>query len=184
LPFRAREQRGNLTQSAVKVAPKIIVSEPAYCFATWDRVLLQIWRLEVTAESVETLRKVGKAFVEQNRDPVSTLSIVESTSPAPSDRLRGALSSFYRELAPYMKEQIVVAEGSGFRAALVRSVGLALSAVAPKSLPFKFVGGVEEAAQLIRPHLSPAAGGAAALQEAIKNVREQTRLAAASAERR
>jgi len=168
----------------VTVVPKILVAEPGYCFATWDRVLLQIWRLEVTAESVETLRRIGKAFVAESREPVSTLSIVESTSPAPSDRLRGALSAFYRELAPQMKEQIVVAEGSGFRAALVRSVGLALSAVAPKSLPFKFVGGVEEAAVLIRPHLSPAAGGAAGLQEAIKYVRERTRDVSAEASRR
>lgn len=157
------------------VAPKILANEPGHCFATWDRVLLQVWRLEVTTEAVETLRKIGKAFVYESREPVSTLSIVESTSPAPSDKLRGALSGFYRELAPQMKEQIVVAEGSGFRAALVRSVGLALSTVAPKSLPFKFVGGVEEAAMLIRPHLSPAAGGVAGLQEAIRTVRAKMR---------
>lgn len=137
----------------------------------------------MTAESVETLRRVGKAFVAANREPVSTLSIVESTSPAPSDKLRGALSAFYRELAPQMKEQIVVAEGSGFRSALVRSVGLALSAIAPKSLPFKFVGGVEEAAILIRPHLSPASGGAAGLQDAIKQVRERLRVAPTTTDR-
>ena len=159
----------------MKVPPKILISDSAYCIATWDRVLLQIWRQEVTAEAVENLRRIGKAFVYESREPVSTLSIVESTSPAPSDKLRGALSAFYRELAPQMKEQIVVAEGSGFRAALVRSVGLALSAVAPKSLPFKFVGGVEEAAILIRPHLSANAGGVAGLQEAIKSVRDQMR---------
>lgn len=157
----------------VKVPPKVLVNDPAYCLATWDRVLLQIWRLEVTAEALENLRRIGKAFVYESRDPVSTLSIVESTSPAPSDKLRGALSSFYRDLAPQMKEQIVVAEGSGFRAALVRSVGLALSAVSPRSLPFKFVSGVEEAVTLIRPHLSESAGGVAGLQEAIKVVRAQ-----------
>jgi hypothetical protein len=155
----------------VSVAPVIKIIEPNYCIATWDRVLLQIWRLEVTADAVENLRRIGRAFVLESKQPVSSLSIVESTSPAPSDKLRSALSGFYRDLAAQMKEQIVVAEGSGFRSALVRSVGLALSAIAPKSLPFKFVGGVEEAALLIRPHLTPAAGGAAGLQQAIKDVR-------------
>ena len=155
----------------MSVAPVIKILEPGYCIATWDRVLLQIWRLEVTNEAVENLRRIGRAFVLESKQPVSSLSIVESTSPPPSDKLRGALSAFYRDLAAQMKEQIVVAEGSGFRSALVRSVGLALSAISPKTLPFKFVGGVEEAAVLIRPHLTPAAGGVAGLQQAIKDVR-------------
>ena len=132
---------------------------------------MQIWRLEVTPEAVESLTKIGRAFVYDSKDPVSSLAIVESTSPPPSDKLRGALSTFYRDLAPRMKEQIMVAEGSGFRAALVRSVGLALSAISPNSLPFKFVGGVDEAAALIRPHLSPGAGGIEGLQRAIKDLR-------------
>ena len=169
--FQAGLGRGILTHTAVSAVPVIKILEPNCCFATWDRVLLQIWRLEVTAEAVENLRKIGRAFVYESKLPVSSLSIVESTSPPPSDKLRGALSAFYRDLAPQMKEQIVVAEGSGFRSALVRSVGLALSAIAPKSLPFKFVAGVEEAAVLIRPHLTPAAGGALGLQQAIKDVR-------------
>ena len=159
----------------MSVTPVIKVLEANYCIATWDRLLLQIWRLDVTAEAVNTLRKTSAAFVYESKQPVSSLAIVESTSPAPSDKLRVALSDFYRDFAPQMKEQIVVAEGSGFRAALVRSVGLALSTVAPKSLPFKFVGGVEEAAILIRPHLTPAAGGVVGLQQAIKDVREKMR---------
>jgi hypothetical protein len=159
----------------VNITPAIRALEPSYCIATWDRLLLQIWRLEVTAEAVDNLRKVSRAFVAESKQPVSSLAIVESTSPPPSDKLRIALSDFYRELAPQMEEQIVVAEGSGFRAALVRSVGLALSTVAPKSLPFKFVGGVEEAGILIRPHLTPAAGGIVGLQRAIKDVRAKMR---------
>jgi hypothetical protein len=162
-------------ESAVSVIPSIKTLEPNYCIATWDRLLLQIWRLEVTAEAVDNLRKLTRAFVYDSKQPVSSLAIVESTSPAPSDKLRGALSAFYREFAAQMKEQIVVAEGSGFRAALVRSVGLALSTVAPTSLPFKFVGGVEEAALLIRPHLTPTAGGVVGLQQAIKDVRAKMR---------
>jgi hypothetical protein len=155
----------------VSIAPQIRHITPEHVFATWDRVLLQIWRLEVTQEAIDSLNKIGRAFVYESKEPVSSLSIVESTSPPPSDKLRGALSTFYRDLAPRMKEQIVVAEGSGFRSALVRSVGLALSAIAPNSLPFKFVGGVDEAAALIRPHLSPTAGGVEGLQRAIKDLR-------------
>jgi hypothetical protein len=45
--------------------------------------------------------------------------MVESTSPPPNDKVRGPMSAVYRDAAPFMKEQIVVAEGSGFRPALV-----------------------------------------------------------------
>jgi hypothetical protein len=74
-----------------------------------------------------------------------------------------------------MKEQIVVAEGSGFRSALVRSIGVALSAISPKSLPFKFASGMDEASLLIRPHLSRSAGGAEGLKRALADLRTQLR---------
>jgi hypothetical protein len=85
------------------------------------------------------------------------------------------MSAFHREIAPFMKEQIVVAEGSGFRSALVRSIGVALSAISPKSLPFKFASGIDEAAALIRPHLSAAAGGSDGLKRALAELRTQLR---------
>jgi hypothetical protein len=150
---------------------KILIGNPSYCIATWDRVLLQMWRLEVTDDPVNNLEKLGRAFIRDNRENLCSLSIVEATSPPPNDKLRSALAAAYREFAPRMNEQILVAEGSGFRMALVRSVGLALNALAPQSLPFKFVSKIEDAAKLIAPHLSPTSGGAAGLLDAIKAVR-------------
>jgi hypothetical protein len=148
---------------------------PHHCFATWDRVLVIIWRRDVTPEGLETLAKVGKAFVHSSSAPVTSLTIVESTSPPPSDKVRGVMSAFYREVAPFMKDQIVVAEGSGFRSALVRSIGVALSAISPKSLPFKFVGGIDEAATLLQPHLTRSAGGAEGLKSALRELRNKLR---------
>ena len=157
----------------VDTVPQIRALDPQHCVATWDRVLLQIWRREVTQEAVLKLRAVGEQFSAEIREPLSMLSIIEPTSPPPSEKLRTSISEFYRELAPRMKEQIIVAEGSGFRVALVRSVGLALSAIAPRSLPFRFVGSVTEASRMIEPHLSPRSGGAEALQRAIHAARAQ-----------
>lgn len=121
------------------------------------------------------LAKVGRAFAHSSNLPASTLTIVESTSPPPSDKVRGPMSAFYREIAPLMKEQIVVAEGSGFRSALVRSIGVALSAISPKSLPFKFASGIDEAALVIQPHLSRTGGGSEGLKRALAELRKQLR---------
>ena len=130
-----------------------------------------IWRREVTLEGVAELRKIGNNFTQSMKLPCCCLTIVQSTSPPPSDKVRGPYAAFHREIAPSMKEQIVVAEGSGFRSALVRSIGVALSTISPKSLPFKFASGLEEAAVIIQPHLSPAAGGAEGLKRALSEVR-------------
>jgi hypothetical protein len=144
-----------------------------HCVATWDRALIQIWMGNVTSANVENLASVARAYLDQRRMPISSIAIVEPTSPPPSDHVRRELSSFYRELAPRMKEQIVVAEGSGFRSALVRGVGLTLSTLAPRSLPFKFVSTVRDATFMIGPHLSPTSGGGDGLQSAIDDVRRQ-----------
>jgi hypothetical protein len=77
----------------------------------------------------------------------------------------------YRELAPGMRHQLFVAEGSGFRAAIVRGVGLAVSALAPSLLPFKFASSAEDAANTIAPCLSIYAGGAGGILEALAVLR-------------
>lgn len=136
-------------------------------------MLIQIWRLGTTSEAVANLDKVARAFLAEEGVAISSLAIIERTSPPPGDSVRAELSAFYRELAPRMKEQIVVAEGGGFRAAIVRGVGLTLSTLAPRSLPFKFVGTVREATNLIAPHLSPLAGGVEGLERAIEEVRAE-----------
>jgi hypothetical protein len=143
-------------------------------FATFDRVLLQVWRGEVTPQGVHELLSAGQLLVREHGSRVcSSLSVVESVSPPPSERVRPLLSACYRELAPDMRMQLFVAEGSGFRAALVRGVGLAVSTFAPSLLPFKFASSIAEAATAIGPTLSAAAGGAPALPAAVEALRSK-----------
>ena len=145
-----------------------------HCVATWDRVLIQVWRGAVTHEAVRDLERVAQTFLnEGGAKKISSVSLVERSSPAPTDEVRGELSKFYRELAPNAHEAIVVAEGSGFRGALVRGVGVTLSMLAPRALPFKFVGSIPEATAAIAPHLTASAGGASGLQAALEEVRSE-----------
>jgi len=156
----------------VSTEPIVRCLDRNHCVATWNRVLIQIWRGEATVEAAQRLVEVGHAFVAENTGHVcNALSIVESTSPPPGDKVRPLLTALFRELSPCTRHQMFVAEGSGFRSALVRGVGLAVSAIAPKLLPFKFASNVEEAALTIGPSLPPIAGGAAALKLAVDAVR-------------
>ena len=125
-------------------------------------------------DAATELGKVGRIFLTEHPGvPCNSLSIVESRSPPPSDGVRKALSACYRDFAPRMKHQIFVAEGSGFRSALVRGVGLTVSTFAPSLLPFKFAASVDEAAMTIAPSLSIKPGGADGLKAAIESLRIQ-----------
>jgi hypothetical protein len=140
--------------------------------ATWDRVLIQQWRGPATLEAAQQWLVLGEEFIkESGGQPCSNLSIVESSSPPPSEKVRRALSASFRGLAAGMHHQIVVAEGSAFRTALVRAVGLTLSTLSSSSLPLKFVVSLDEAALTLAPDLSAAAGGAAGLKSAIMSLR-------------
>lgn len=143
-------------------------------FATWDRVLIQVWRGPVTIRSIRELEHVARQLTSGAAGAkVCSISIVEATSPPPADEARRQLSVFYRDLIPVMQEALVVAIGGGFRGALVRGVGIALSTLSPKTLPFRFVDSIPTAVELVSKHLTPGAGGPSALSEALQAVSEK-----------
>jgi hypothetical protein len=144
-----------------------------HCITTWDRVLIAVWRYAATREAITGWGAISRAFhAEQPQGrKYCSISIVERTSPPPGEHVRGDLSRFYRELVPQVHEAIIVPEGGGFRAAMVRGVGVALSTLAPRALPFKFVESIQSAATLVGPHLSPTAGGVSRLVSAVDATR-------------
>jgi hypothetical protein len=161
---------------------RLPVSDKDHCVGLWDRVLIQVWHYKTTARAIAELTLVARKFTVEAQAPISSLAIIERTSPPPHDQDRKLLANFYREFAPTMAMQIVVADGGGFRAALVRAVGVTLSTLAPRALPFKFVGDVTDASALLAAHLSPK-GDRATLERVIEGVREQSRQVAADSRR-
>lgn len=163
----AHEVWQDSTQSHVSELLNVRNIDHSYCVATWDRVLIQLWRGEATLEAAEQWLKIGEAFLlESAGNRCSSLSIVESRSPPPADKVRQALTASFGGLARSMRHQIVVAEGSAFRSALVRGVGLTLSPV-----PLGYAVSVDEAARTLAPELSPTAGGAESLKSVVSTIR-------------
>lgn len=142
-----------------------------HCVATWDRVLIQVWRGPVTIDALHNLERVTRAFVAENGAKIAIVSVIERSSPPPGDEVRKDMSRYYRDLVPHVTHAVVVPEGGGFRAAIVRGVGVALSTFSPKALPFKFIDSIRSACVVIAPDLSPGAGGASELEAVIEKVR-------------
>jgi hypothetical protein len=155
--------------------PAILIQavDPDRCVGTWNRTLIQIWREVATPEAVVEMTSIADKLVAQQGDPVTCLFVVEASSPPPSDRARKELAKFSRDTVRRMALAVIVAEGGGFRAALVRGVGIALTTLMPHAVPFKFVNTVDDALVLLRPHLSTAAGGTEGLRRAFEEMRGQ-----------
>lgn len=153
--------------------PLIIrAGERDYCFATWDRVLINMWLGEMTPNAAQELLVTARRFVADNAAlPLSCLSIIGSHCPAPRESVRVQLATTCRELEAAGVEQVWVAEGSQSRAALVLGVGLAVSTAASSTLRLKFAVTVYEAAEMIAPRLSGASGRVPVLTSIIDQVR-------------
>jgi len=135
--------------------------------------VIQIWRRAATPEAVVELNSISNRLLTKEGGPVTCLFVVEASSPPPNDAARKELARFSRDIVRLMALAVIVAEGGGFRAALVRGVGIALTTLMPHRVPFKFVNTVDEALALLKPHLSDAAGGTEGLRDALAELRAQ-----------
>jgi hypothetical protein len=151
----------------------ILLRAPACCIASWENVLLEIWRYAPNAFLVIEKNRITREFVAKSRARACSLSIIEPTSPPPDERARAQLAKFSSEIVPTLAVAIIVAEGGGFRAALIRGVGTALTVLLPHRVPFKFVTSVQQGIDLVLPYLSSGSKGAPGLRLAIDEVRAQ-----------
>ena len=84
--------------------------------------------------------KACRALLAERRRDVTYISVIERSSPAPSDTVRRELATWSRDVVTKLAVAAMVAEGGGFKNALVRGVGVALTLLAPHKVPFKFAG--------------------------------------------
>jgi hypothetical protein len=148
----------------------VLVADDAHVVATWQRILILVWRGAPTASASARVNALAAAFVAASPLPATSLWVVEAKSP-PGDAARKNLAAYSRDLVAQMRLAVVVAEGSGFRGALVRGVGAALTSILPHRSRFKFVDDVAAAAELMAPHLAAGSGGPEELLSVIADAR-------------
>jgi hypothetical protein len=153
---------------------RIVAQSPDICIAVWQQTVIHIWRGQPTVENVAKMVATCNELISSSRAPVTCLGIVERSSPPPEEPVRAALAKWSRDVVPRMIGAVIVAEGSGFRAALVRGVGLALTTLMPHRIPFKFVSSVDDAIDHLAPKLPVASGGASVLRSVVEHLRATT----------
>jgi hypothetical protein len=150
---------------------QFVTIDANHCVATWHQTVVEIWRGPASVEGANIMVQTCQKLIANGKGSVTFIAILERTSPPPEQPVRTVLARWSRDVVPLLAVATMVSEGSGFRAALVRGVGLALTALVPHKVPFKFCSDVEEAVLKLAPALPPRAGGSAGLRSAIEIIR-------------
>lgn len=133
---------------------ELIVRDAAHCVARRGRTIIVVWRGETTTMAIQGIRAACEALLSSAEGPATYIAVLERSSPAPSEAVRRVLARWSREVVPQFACAVMVAEGGGFRAALVRGVGVALTALLPHRVPFVFTGTAAEGVERLAPFLA------------------------------
>ena len=155
-----------------RVDAQIVAENVDYCLATWRQTVITLWVGPPTVDQVLRISAQCKLLLSNGKGPVTYLSVIERSSPAPTEPVRKEFAVWSRDVVSKLAMAVMVAEGGGFRGALVRGVGIALTALVPHKVPFKFASSVEEGLDLMG-HVLPSPGSAAELGEAIAELRRR-----------
>jgi len=163
-----------------RVAARVLLRDANACIGSWHETVFSVFRGAASVEHALTVSNHCRALIDRVnaatlvspvRGAATYLSVIERSSPAPSEEVRRVLAAWSRDVVSKMAAAVIVAEGGGFKNALVRGVGVALTALAPHKVPFKFSGTTAEGVQLLSHFLPEESGGAAGLLLAVEEIR-------------
>lgn len=154
-----------------RLAAQVVLQDSAFCVATWHQTVFTVFSGIATVEHVVGISALCQSFLSNGKGPATYMSVIERSSPAPTDVVRKELARWSRDVASKMSAAVIVAEGGGFKNAIVRGVGVALTVLTPHAVPFKFCGNVAEGVELLARFIPESVGGAAELSLAIAEVR-------------
>lgn len=154
----------------------VVIEDDDHVLASWQRIFAVVWRHRTTLEGVENLRRECSKFAARHAQGIGLLTVVAAEAPMPSSPVRQAVAQFLTEGGAYIKCSSVLMEGTGFRAAAVRSVVTGLTLLARQTYPHRVCGVADSVAMLSQtlsktcsPPINPTA-----LRNAIDELRKST----------
>jgi hypothetical protein len=108
-------------------------------------ICLAIWRTKPTEELFEAQRRGLGSAVEHNPGNVAFLCVVESTADPPDQKVRDASAAMISSHGKNLAAVACVIEGSGFRAAVTRTVLSGIALVARNAAPTRYFESVSAA---------------------------------------
>jgi hypothetical protein len=129
-------------------------------FATWQRIVLAVWRGNTTVAAVRLGDQVLAQHAEERGERVFLLTVVEENCPLPPVEARVELAACLRRASAVVARSAVVFEGEGFRASSVRAVVAGISLFSRPEYPHRVFASVSSAARFLASGLGVASPGA------------------------
>jgi hypothetical protein len=133
---------------------KIHASSRDCVFATWERLVLAVWRGNTTVAAVRRGDQVLAQYAAECGERVFLLTVVEENSPLPPLEARMELAACLRRASTVVARSALVFEGEGFRAASVRAVVAGISLFSRPEYPHRVFASVGSAARFLAGGLS------------------------------
>ena len=128
----------------------------------WRDVFALIWRGPTTLRAIESVGVDFDCFAAERTGRYAIVVIIEARAPVPDGTVRSAMASILREHERRIAASAVAMEGTGFRAAAVRSVLAGMAMLVRPCYPHRVFGTVHDSADWLAAtcatELSPFAG--------------------------
>ena len=135
------------------VETRVIRATGDYALGLWENLFIVLFRVHTTVEGADDIRETGMRLGEEHPNGIGMLTIIEQHAPAPDGQARAKLADLMRN-ADYIKASGVAFEGSGFRAAMVRSIIAGLSMIARQPYPHRVFSNLPDTLDWLIPELN------------------------------
>lgn len=148
-----------------------------HLIATWRDLLIVFWYGQTTLRGVQAYARAAEDLATANPEGILQLTITDQDAPIPEGAIRAELATTLRTYADRTRCAAIVCEGTGFRAASVRSVMTAVSLFSRPAFPHKLFGTVVQAAEFLAfaaaPPMTPKLIGAVVTEVRGRYIRER-----------
>lgn len=123
----------------------VIESTPDHVIGTLENVSFHVWRHRTLAAAVPAVIEAFARARGQGGGRFANVGIVEANAPLPESEVRSQLARLMRDAGEEIVASSMTFEGTGFRAAAVRSAVMGLSLMARQPYPHRIFASVGEA---------------------------------------
>ena len=121
--------------------------------ATFGAISVALWQIKPTLSLFEIQREGLAAVVRKHPGRAAFLCIVQTSADPPDQEIRNASTQMITGHGPNLAAVACVIEGSGFRAAITRTVLTGIVFVIRNPQPFRFLETVEAASDWLATRL-------------------------------
>ena len=116
-------------------------------FAAFREYFIVVWRTQTTVPLVRAMGRNVERFAAQQDKSISMIVIVEEGCAMPDGPTRDVMATDMKRHETFTKHMALVYEGTGFRAAALRSIVAGLHFVSRQRVSTKVLSSVEAAAE-------------------------------------